>query len=408
MKTRWKGHNRARLLENGEAYFPAVFDAIRSARHEVILETFILFEDKVGLELHAALMEAAARGVRVDVMVDGFGSSELTPAFTRPLIDAGVHLRTFDPTSRLLGFRLNVLRRMHRKIVVVDAHRAFVGGINFSCDHLADFGPQAKQDYAVELEGPIVDDIRRFALSAIGAGVPSDGGARRRPSVDATADAGGVEALFVTRDNLEHHNDIERHYCAAIRSARKRVLIANAYFFPGYRLLRQLTRAARRGVDVRLILQGEPDMAIVKWAASMLYGHLQRHGVKVHEYCQRPLHGKVAVVDDDWSTIGSSNLDPLSLSLNLEANVVLRGDTFASQLRERLEHLIEHDCKEVAPQHAAGFDGWQTLRTVLIFHLLRRFSAWASYLPRHEPKVHVAAPASEPSGPSAAGDCGVR
>ena len=374
-----------------------MFDAIRAARSEVILETFILFEDKVGQELHDALLDAARRGVQVDVMVDGFGSSDLTTAFTRGLTDAGVRLRTFDPTARVFGIRFNVLRRMHRKIVVVDGRLAFVGGINFSCDHLADFGPQAKQDYAVALEGPIVDDVRRFAVSALLDDDAREGVPPRpplpRPPLSA---AGELEALFVTRDNGEHRNDIERHYRAAIRSARKRVLIANAYFFPGYRLLRQLTRAARRGVDVRLILQGEPDMPIVKSAASLLYDHLQRHGVHIHEYCQRPLHGKVAVIDDDWSTVGSSNLDPLSLSLNLEANVVMRDEAFASELRTRLEHLIEHDCKEIAPSGARGYGWWQTLRTVVVFHFLRRFPTWASYLPSHAPKLKSLASGTEP------------
>ena len=144
MNARWTTGNRFELLENGEAFFPAVFDAIRHAKHEVVLETFIVFEDKVGWELHAALMEAAQRGVSVDVLVDGFGSSELTPAFIAPLTEAGVRLRAFDPKPRFLGMRTNVFRRMHRKIVVVDQAVAFVGGINYSADHLADFGPQAK------------------------------------------------------------------------------------------------------------------------------------------------------------------------------------------------------------------------------------------------------------------------
>jgi cardiolipin synthase len=390
VKLRWRSGNRARLLENGEAYFPAVFDAIRGADTEVIVETFILFEDKVGLELHDALLEAARRGVRVDVLVDGFGSSDLSPAYTQPLLDAGVRLRSFDPSSRVLGVRINVLRRMHRKIVIVDGRLAFVGGINFSQDHLAEFGPQAKQDYAVALEGPIVADIRRFAINAIRAGDPHYGGPAREARPDAAAQPHGeVEALFVTRDNAEHRNDIERHYCAAVRAARKRIVIANAYFFPGYRLLRQLARAARRGVDVSLILQGEPDMPIAKKAASMLYEHLQRHGVKIYEYCQRPLHGKVALVDDLWCTVGSSNLDPLSLSLNLEANVILRDAAFAAQLRERLERLIAHDCREVDVPPGHGPRAWRVLRTFVVFHFLRRFSRWASYLPRHAPKLET-------------------
>jgi len=383
VKARWVEGNRVQLLENGEQFFPAVFESIRAARSEVIIETFILFEDKVGWQLHGELVNAARRGVEVDVMVDGFGSPDLGRKFIDDLVAAGVRLRTFDPGRRILGIRFGVLRRMHRKLVIVDGATAFVGGINFSADHLADFGPGAKQDYAASVQGPIVGDIRRFAVNVI---TRSDG---RRP-VDrssATGQQGPAAALFVTRDNVEHHNDIERHYRAAIRSARKSILIANAYFFPGYLLLRELRRAARRGVEVRLVLQGEPDMPIVKTAASLLYDHLQRDGVCIHEYCKRPLHGKVAVIDDEWSTVGSSNLDPLSLSLNLEANLVIRDSVFAAQLRSRLDTLVEHDCKRVDRPASSGFGLWESLRSAVVFHFLRRFARWATLLPLHTPKL---------------------
>jgi cardiolipin synthase len=400
MSTTWRPGNRVRLLENGEAYFPAVFDSIRAARQEVLLETFILWEDKVGWELHAALLEAARRGVQIDALVDGFGSWELTPKFTRPLLEAGVRLRVFDQAARFFGKRANLLRRMHRKITVVDGRRAFVGGINFSADHLADFGPEAKQDYAVELEGPIVEDIRRFAIEAIGKGGERDARATLPdPAEPAARAAGPAEARFVTRDNVRHTSDIEREYRAAIRLATQRVLIANAYFFPGYRLLRDLRHAARRGVDVQLILQGEPDMPIVQTAARLLYDHLQRDGVQIHEYCERPLHGKVAVIDDDWSTVGSSNLDPLSLSLNLEANVVLRDAGFASLLAERLHHLIEHECRRAEPPPPTRWPWWPRLRSAVVFHFLRHFPVWASRLPRHAPKLEMPAVAGLPAVP---------
>jgi cardiolipin synthase len=389
VKSGWKTGNRVRLLENGEEFFPAVFQAIRAAQSEVLIETFILFEDKVGFELQAAVLEAAARGVQVDILVDGFGASDLTPEFVGVLAAAGVRLRSFDPSSRLFGIRTNVLRRMHRKLVVVDGQRAFVGGINYSADHLGDFGPQAKQDYAVELEGPIVHDIHRFV--AAGPDRRTDAAPRESAPTRAAPSAGPghVAALFVRRDNHDHRNDIERHYRAAIRSARKRVLIANAYFFPGYLLLRELRRAARRGVVVELILQGEPDMPIVKKAAGTLYDHLQRDGVRIHEYCRRPFHGKVAVVDDDWSTVGSSNLDPLSLALNLEANVILRDAAFATLLRERLDQLIANECTEVWPSASTGWSPWQRLRSTLVFHFLRHFPRWAQHLPRHAPRVEL-------------------
>ncbi|WP_233218241.1 phospholipase D-like domain-containing protein, partial [Roseateles chitinivorans] len=156
----WTSGNRIELLENGEEYFPAVFAAIESAREEVLIETFILFEDKVGLALREVLIAAARRGVRVDMTVDGFGSPELSEGFVRGLTEAGVRLHVFDPPPRL-SRRLKPFRRLHRKIVVVDGATGFIGGINFSADHLIDFGPEAKQDYAVRVQGPVVAQLRR-------------------------------------------------------------------------------------------------------------------------------------------------------------------------------------------------------------------------------------------------------
>jgi len=387
----WVGGNRIELLENGEQFFPRVFDAIRNAKREAIVETFILFEDKVGLQLHEAMREAAQRGVKVDLMIDGFGSPDLSREFIEGLTSVGVKVRVFDPGARFMGQRLNVFRRMHRKIVVIDGERAFVGGINYSADHLLDFGPKAKQDYAVELRGPIVGEIHQFVLRAIALGGKGAGWFRRRlrltPPV-AQSHEGDVEALFVTRDNRRHTNDIERHYRAAIRSAKERIVIANAYFFPGYRLIKELRRAARRGVDVRLILQGEPDMPIVKTAASMLYHHLLHAGVRIYEYCERPLHGKVALMDDKWSTVGSSNLDPLSLSLNLEANVVVRDAAFNQVLWERMDHLMRHSCKQVEPADLASeWSGWRLVRSFFVFHAMRWYPALLGRLPKHVPRL---------------------
>ncbi len=403
-RRRWTGGNHFELLENGEGFFPAVFDAINRARREVIVETFILFEDKVGLALHDALMDAAKRGVQVHLTIDGYGSPDLSEQFIGSLCAAGVQVHVFDPAPRIFGWRPNVLRRMHRKIVVVDAERAFVGGINYSADHLADFGPEAKQDYSVAVRGPVVAQIHRFCHAALAAG-HSDRGSiggirewfrnraplRRRP--DDMPAAGDAQALFVTRDNHNHQSDIEHHYLQAVRGARQRVVIANAYFFPGYRFIRELRRAARRGVDVRLILQGEPDMPIVKTAASLLYHHLTKAGVRIYEYCERPLHGKVALVDGEWSTVGSSNLDPLSLSLNLEANVIIRDRAFNQTLHERLEHLMCNCCKQVRVDELAESSTWRLVRSYFVFHVLRMYPSWARLLPRHSPRL---APAVDP------------
>jgi len=391
MKFPWRDGNRVCLLENGEAYYPRVFEAIRGARREVLIETFILFEDKVGEQLQAELIAAAQRGVRVELTVDGYGSATLSDEFVAAMTGAGVHVHMFDPRPRLLGCRTNMFRRMHRKLVVIDGHLAFVGGINFSADHLADFGPEAKQDYAMEVEGPVVNDIHRFvlAMQAPPGKIRQWWRHRAKPpaEVEASPPAGPARALFVVRDNHRHHRDIERHYLKAVHAARERVVIANAYFAPGYRLLRALRNAARRGVQVQLILQGQPDLAIARFGARIQYDYLMRGGVHILEYCSRPLHGKVALVDDEWTTVGSSNLDPLSLALNLEANLIVRDRTFNQTLYDNLQALSCAHCTEMNHLEFVRQSWWRMPLVSLGFHLLRHFPAWAGWLPGHTPKL---------------------
>ncbi|MGE8067902.1 cardiolipin synthase ClsB [Pseudomonas sp. NPDC089569] len=397
---RWQGNNRVELLENGEAYFPRVFEAMRRAENEILLETFIVFEDKVGQELKSVLIDAARRGVRVTASFDGFGCGELSTDYLAALSDAGVHLQIFDPAPKHLGLRTNWFRRLHRKIVVVDGAIAFIGGINFSADHLADFGPEAKQDYSVQVHGPAVADIHHFALLQCGRPVRARywwQRRRQRRSELAIGDHDG-QVRLVHRDNGDHRTDIEQVYRQALRTAKRRVVIANAYFFPGFRLLREIRNAARRGVDVRLILQGQPDMLVAKLAARMTYDYLLKSGVKIYEYCDRPLHGKVALVDEDWSTVGSSNLDPLSLSMNLEANVLIRDRGFNRTLFERLEDLSDNHCKVISPETAPRGRVWHMTVGFLVFHFLRHFPAWAGWLPAHKPrlKAFTSATGSEP------------
>ncbi|MEJ7930269.1 cardiolipin synthase ClsB [Ramlibacter sp. AN1015] len=391
--TDWMPGNRFHLLENGEEFFPRVFECIAQAEREVLIETFILFEDKVGLRLHEVLVAAARRGVQVDLTIDGWGSPNLSDEFLGSLTAAGVRVHVFDPGPRSLRLRVfKILRRMHRKIVVIDGKLAFVGGINYSADHLADYGPEAKQDYSVEIHGPIVAAIHRFTHTALVQGLRHQRRRRwwrwrkhLRVEPDQLPHAGDAQAMFVVRDNVEHKDDIERHYRTVIRSARRRVVIANAYFFPGYRLVRELRLAARRGVQVQLILQGQPDMAIVKTAASTLYHHLLKAGVRVFEYCDRPLHGKVALVDDEWSTVGSSNLDPLSLALNLEANVFIRDRAFNAELDARLQRLVRDSCREIERETLGKVRGLDLVRSYIAFHVMRKFANWAEWLPRHAP-----------------------
>jgi cardiolipin synthase len=407
---RWISGNKFSLLENGEEFFPRVFEAIAAARREVLLETFILYEDKVGKTLLSALLAAARRGASIDITVDGFGSHDLSAEFVSTLTAAGIRVHVFNQAPRLFR-RINYFRRLHRKLVVVDGAKAFVGGINFSADHLADYGPEAKQDYSMEVEGPLVAHIRGFMKAALAKGKSGRYWFWRQPEMDAVEalpPAGKADALFVWRDNGDHRNDIERQYRLAIRLARRRVVIANAYFFPGYSFLRDLRNAARRGVEVSLMLQGNPDMPIVQTAAAMLYHHLLHGGVNIYEYCDRPLHGKVALVDDEWATVGSSNLDPLSLSLNLEANVMIRDSEFNRVLNTSLQRLIERSCRRIDAGDLRESPIWRKIRSFLLFHLLRKYPAWAGRLPAHAPRLALLEPPSVAGGAETLDETGVR
>ena len=385
----WTHGNELELLENGEGFFPSVFEGIRRARREVLIETYILFDDPIGRELREHLVAAAGCGVSVDLTIDGYGSIDLDKSFVAQMVEAGVRVHVFGPVTPLVGRQTSLFRRLHRKLVAVDGQVAWIGGINFSEEHTRDFGEKSKQDYAVRVEGPAAEDIARFCREQIGApdlGRRSlRGFFRRLPRGWGDPDE-QAQALLVTRDNHNHRTAVEAMYRIGLRNAERDVTMMNAYFFPGYRFLRAMRRAVARGVRVRLILQGHPDKAYVRFAASTLHDYLLKIGVEVWEYMERPSHAKVAVMDDQWATVGSSNLDPFSLSLNLEANLMIRDRKFCGALRENLEDLLAQHCRRVTRDSVRKRGPVRHLWRWLAYHLLRHFPRMASWIPvRRDP-----------------------
>lgn len=357
------------LLEGGRELFPALVQAIDGAAREVWLETYIFDFTGESAEVAWALERAARRGVQVRVVVDGFGSDEPPPAWRERLVEAGVDWRVYSPLGTWGLLWPGNWRRLHRKLCVVDAQVAFCGGINILDDlHDPNHGalPAPRLDFAVRVTGPLVDqvrvamlhlwqrmrafhDLRRGDLR----GAFTDLG-RRPPFPPATPQPlKGSRAALVMRDNLRFRASIERSYLRAIGRANDEVIIANAYFLPGHRMRKALIVAARRGVRVVLLLQGRYEYFMQYYAARPVYDALLRAGVAIHEYSASFLHAKVAVIDGRWSTVGSSNLDPLSLLLAREANVVIEDAAFAARLRNRLLHAVAHEGEAMeAAQHA--------------------------------------------------------
>ncbi len=343
--------NRLTLLRSGAEYFPALEAAIGGAGREIFLETYIYAGDETGRRVTRALCEAARRGVAVHVLVDGFGSRDMPEEFAGELLDAGVRLLVFRPEIWRARFRRDRLRRMHRKIAVADARVAFVGGINVIHDMDTPRQVPPRYDYAVKIEGPLLGPIHDSAVrlwNRVALRRMKRGWRVGNPAVPDARPAGSQRAAFVVRDNFGHRRDIEEAYLAAIESAKEEIVIAIAYFFPGTRFRRSLARAAARGVKVILLLQGRVEYVLLHYASRALYGTLLEAGVEIYEYHKSFMHAKVAVIDGRWATVGSSNIDPFSLMLAREANVVVDDRRFAGRLRDLLRADMERGARVVA------------------------------------------------------------
>jgi cardiolipin synthase len=345
--------NRVTLLVSGVEYFPALEAELNAARREIHIETYIFENDVAGRAVGAALARAARRGVSTHVMVDGFGSSDLDAGFIAELRRAGVNFLVFRPDSSPWVFRRARLRRLHRKIAVIDGHVAFVGGINIIDDMDTPGHTPPRFDYAVRIEGPLVARIHSAVkrLWALVTATQFRAGWRRlREMGPFSAPRGGQRAAFLVRDNIRHRSDIEQAYLSAIEGARSEIIMANAYFFPGIHFRRALTDAAARGVRVVLLLQGKVEYVLLHYASRALYGAFLDAGIEIHEYHKSFLHAKVAVVDGFWATVGSSNIDPFSLLLAREANIVIEDFTFAGQLRESLVTAMARGARKLEPK----------------------------------------------------------
>ncbi len=367
--------NSIRLLKNGEEYFPALETAIDRATHEVFLETYIFAPDRAGIRIGEALKRAAGRGVAVHLMLDGFGSRTLPEAFVDEMERTGVHVLFFGQKISPWTLRRSRLRRLHRKLAVIDAEVGFVGGINIIDDRnipgipLKGESIPPRFDYAVEITGPLVSDIYHSVknLWILRAWMHLQKPWKESASPKSQSRSGNQSAAFLVRDNLRHRRNIEFAYMHAIGSAKKEIIIANAYFFPGLSFRHALLDAASRGVRVVLLLQGKVEYLLLHYATRALYGKFLDSGIEIYEYHRSLMHAKVAVIDHHWTTVGSSNIDPFSLLLAREANVVIKDDAFALELRASLIDAMEQDSRRLLP------DSWAKQPLAL------RFLTWLSY-----------------------------
>ena len=375
--------NTLTLLRNGEEYFPRLIATIDAAVQSIYLETYIFSADESGRMVSAALRRAAKRGVSVHLLMDGFGSAGFPHEWVDELRAAGVAVLWFRPEITRFNLRRHRLRRLHRKLAVVDERIAFVGGINIIDDVPGGSITLPRLDYAVEVQGYAAERIHATMKNLWGrvswTNFRRRLGRKNRKLHPAQAGEQGGNVIVLLRDNLRHRRDIEQAYLIAFGDAQREIIIANAYFLPGLRLRRALLNAVRRGVRVMLLLQGRVEYRLQHYATQALYDELLSAGVEIHEYQASYLHAKVAVVDGFWTTVGSSNIDPFSLWLGREANLVVRDAGFAESLRANLLHEISNAGRPVEHSAWRAKSWWKRLLFRISYAVLRMLTGLIGY-----------------------------
>lgn len=370
--------NRVKLVNGGKEYFDLLIKLINNAKDHVHLQTYIYDDDETGEMVAQALLAAAARNVQVYLLADGYASKSLSPAFIEKLKQGGVRFRYFEPLIRSKYFYFG--RRMHHKILVVDARYAVIGGINVS-NRYNDIGNvRAWLDMAVYVEGEVARELCILCWKTWKS-FPINMGITPCEEMDLHYHIRPRETCGVRirrNDWVRRKNEISASYVEMIRFAQSHVTILCSYFLPGKVIRRLLGDASKRGVEITVITAGPTDVILSKWAERWLYDWLLRHNIKLYEYQPTVLHAKVAVCDGKKLSIGSYNVNDISAYASIELNLDIKSPDLAQHLESFIDQIIKDDCKLISKEEHVKtknifkqFIRWLSYKLIrIIFHLL--------------------------------------
>ena len=351
--------NKVSLLADGQATYAAMFQAIRNARYHINLETFILEDDEIGRKFIDLLLQKQSEGVQVNIIYDSVGSIKTPESFFKNLRDGGIQVVEFNPVNPLKNHGKKFLFHPdHRKILIVDGKVAIIGGINISSVYSSRLSgrqnprgaPLPWRDTDIQVEGPAVNEAQKLFLQTW---LKQEGPQLTELDYLQNQKESGNALVRVVGSTPGTDNRITFIvYVSAITFAEKSIHLTNAYFIPDEQILAAFCAAARRGVDVKIILAANSDSSVAVNAARSNYTELLRAGVKIYERRNAILHAKTAVIDSVWSTVGSTNLDYWSLASNDEVNVVVLNRDFAA----KMETMFTKDLAESDQIH---WEKWQ-------------------------------------------------
>ena len=335
-------HNKVKLVRGGKDYFSTLTTLINQARRSIHLQVYIYEEDETGQLVASALKEAAKRGVHVYLLADGYASKNLSAGFIKELQMAGVHFRFFEPLLKSEHFYFG--RRMHQKILVTDAHYSLVGGINISNRYNDQDGNPAWLDWALYTEGPVAAELFKVCIAVWAR--PGQMALKRnlRHEVFSLPATGHSMVRIRRNDWVKSKNQISRSYIEMLKKATSHVTIMSSYFLPGTIIRHHLSRAARRGLNIQVIVAEKSDVKLAKHAERYMYRWMLKRNIKLYEYTKSVLHGKLATRDNKWVTIGSYNVNDISAYASVELNIDVNDADFATLVQQQLNAVIAKDC----------------------------------------------------------------
>lgn len=345
-KSPYKRGNNVAWIQSGKAYFDLLEKLIDSARQEIHLQTYIFASDETGNKIADALIRAAKRKIQVFLLVDAFGSKDLSAQTIQSFKNAGIHYREF---GRFFSHgTMHIGRRMHHKITVIDGQISIVGGINISNNYNAIHGTIPWLDFAVILKGNISSRIRFICLKRWKNKIKTVHDKRKFLLFPTLLAAKGSSPVRVRRNDFTLNKfEISISYREAIRSSKNSILLVGGYFLPGGRTRRLLKKAIERGVDICVIVSEQSDVTLVVNARRYLYQWLLRNKINVYEYQPSNVHGKVLISDNKWTSIGSYDMNNLSTYSNIELNVDIKDELFSANLSNHIHSIREKDCKKI-------------------------------------------------------------
>lgn len=339
-------HNEVQLIRGGTAYFTTLLQLVNNAQHTVHLQTYIFDADETGTLVADALMAAAKRGVQVFLLLDGYASQNLPEAFILQLKQAGIFFRWFEPVFRRRHFYVG--RRLHHKLLVVDAVHSMVAGVNISNRYNDMPGQKAWLDWAVYAKGEVSAELFNLCIEVWN---KAGWGKKKKQQLQSEAQLHlrGEECLVRVRRNdwVRRKNQISRSYLEMFRKANSHITMMSSYFLPGTAFRRNLAQAAKRGVVIKVITAGTSDISMAKHAERYLYRWMFRNNIQLYEYQPNVLHGKLSIYDGKFVTIGSYNINNISAYASIELNLDVQHAAFAQQAEKVLDEIIQNDCVQI-------------------------------------------------------------